>query len=195
MNTVDDVLRRNLGQTLTPELITGILVAVGPPELEAAIPPRPIPASPVSGYAPSSRTLVLDDHARVADWVAQRVGCSVHTWAGYVGIGLEQNGDLIAGVVIEGYNGVNAYIHVAGVGRQWLNRAMLFTVFDYAFHQLGLRRLTGIVAADNVDALRFDQHLGFEVEAVMRDAVPSGDAYILVMRPETCRYLRRSHGQ
>lgn len=198
MDTLDTILRRNLGQVLTPELITGILHAAGPPELEAALPTVAAPATPHVPHwvPPSARRLVIDEHARVAEWVAERAGCSAHAWAGYVGIGVEQDGDLLAGVVLESFTGSNANIHVAGVGRHWLNRALLFTVFDYAFNQLGLRRLTGYVQVNNIDALRFDTHLGFAQEAVIHDGTPSGDVIVLAMYSETCRYLRRpAHGQ
>lgn len=201
MDTLDIILRRNLGQVLTPELIAGILHAAGPPELEAALPTLAVPADPqippwAARWDTESRYLVIDDHTRVAQWVAERAGCSAHAWAGYVGIGVEQAGELLGGVVLESFTGSNANIHVAGVGRHWLNRALLFTVFDYAFNQLGLRRLTGYVQANNTNALRFDTHLGFVQEAIIRDGAPSGDVIVLAMYPETCRYLRRpAHGQ
>lgn len=198
MDTLDNILRRNLGQVLTPELVAGILQSAGPPELEAALPVRGAPTDPqIPAWAPPShRRLVIDEHARIAQWVAERAGCDVHAWAGYVCIGVEQGDDLVAGVVLESFTGSNANIHVAGVGRHWLNRALLFTVFDYAFNQLGLRRLTGYVQANNANALRFDTHLGFVPEAVIRDGAPSGDVIVLAMYPETCRYLRRpTHGQ
>jgi RimJ/RimL family protein N-acetyltransferase len=132
---------------------------------------------------------VLDEHARVAAWVAEQAGCSVHAWAGYACIGLEIDGRLTAGVVLESFTGRGANIHVAGMGKYWLNRDLLYSIFHYCFNVLHLKRLTGLVPASNHAALAFDQHIGFRVEATLPDGAADGDLVILCMRPEDCRYL------
>ncbi len=190
MTTLNTLLWRNQGQTLTPELIVGIqanfdeCLATGEPPL------------PVHGHweaapnlRPSSKTLVLDQHERVAQWVAERTGCSTHAWAGFGCLGLEEHGELVAGVVMESYTGRNANVHVAGVGRNWLNKNMLLTCFIYCFNYLGLKRLTGLVPASNKEALAFDLHLGFKHEFTMIDGAKDGDLEVLVMRREDCRFL------
>jgi RimJ/RimL family protein N-acetyltransferase len=81
-------------------------------------------------------------------------------------------------------------MHVAAVeGKRWLNRAYLRACFAYPFVQLGCRRITGMVAADNEAALRLDFHLGFEYETQLKDALPSGDLLLLVMWREKCRWI------
>lgn len=150
----------------------------------AGIVPRGIPSEP-----PAQDRLLTSEHARVAAWVAERAGCSHHAWAEYTTIGLERDGELVGGVVFESFTGTNANIHVAGSGPYWMTRTFLFAVFDYAFNQLGLKRLTGYVEAANARALDFDRKLGFIDEAVLRDAVPSGDVIILCMRREDCRFI------
>ena len=189
------ILHRNQGQVLTPELIAGIVLATQQEErLAAALPPIALPSGYVPSFPlrPSDKRLVLDDHPRVAAFVAQQAGCEM-TWAGYFGIGLEQDGELVAGVILESYTGRNANIHVAGIGKHWLNRNFLLTVFDFCFNRLGLQRLTGLVEADNAAALRFDTHLGFRLEYTMPDGGRHGDCHILVMRREDCRYLPEVH--
>ena len=185
------ILHRNQGQVLTPELIAGIVLATQQEErLAAALPPIALPSGYVPSFPlrPSDKRLVLDNHPRVAAFVAQQAGCEM-TWAGYFGIGLEQDGELVAGVILESYTGRNANIHVAGLGKHWLNRNFLLTVFDFCFNRLGLQRLTGLVEADNAAALRFDTHLGFRLEYTMPDGGRHGDCHILVMRREDSRYL------
>jgi RimJ/RimL family protein N-acetyltransferase len=54
---------------------------------------------------------------------------------------------------------------------------------------LKLKRLTGLVPASNAAALRFDQHIGFQVEATLADGAKDGDLIVLRMRREDCRYL------
>jgi RimJ/RimL family protein N-acetyltransferase len=146
--------------------------------------PRGIPIDP-----PEQDQLITDQHGRVAAWVAARAGCSEHAWAEYTTIGLEREGELVGGVVFESFTGTNANIHVAGSGPFWMTRAFLFAVFDYAFNQLKLKRLTGYVEAANERALDFDRKLGFVDEAVLKDAMPSGDVVILCMRAEHCRFI------
>jgi RimJ/RimL family protein N-acetyltransferase len=200
MTTLADILWRNEGQRLTPELIVGLLHGAEyllesrpPPEvLSTASIPLPISGDWVAApnLRESNKRLVLDEHVRVAEWVAQQTGCSAAGWAGYVCLGLEdERGMLIAGVVLESYNGRNANVHIAGIGRQWLNRNMMMTFFHYCFNHLKLTRLTGLVPASNAAALAFDEHVGFKREAVLVDGAADGDLHVLVMRRSDCRYL------
>lgn len=189
--TLNEILWNNRGQVLTPELIVGIQANFDE-SLATGEPPIPVPGDWVEApnLRPSNKRLVLDQHERVANWVAARADCGVHAWAGYVCLGLEDEaGDLVAGVVLESYNGRNANIHIAGIGRYWLNRQMLVTFFNYAFRHLKLERLTGLVPASNQQALAFDLHAGFQHEATLKGAAKDGDLEILVMRREDCRYL------
>lgn len=172
-------LQARLGDTVTPALIADVTN-----EIAAALPPRALPE-------PEPAALITDQHARIADWVATRTGCDAHTWAGYVCFGLERDGELRVGVVFEGFTGTNANIHVAAASAHAFTRAFFDVVFGYAFNQLKLKRLTGLVASRNHAALKFDRHLGFEVDAVLKDGCEDGDVVVLVMRPETCRFLRR----
>ena len=191
------LLWRNEGSRLTPELIVGLLHGAAYLEQQAlstATVPEPVPGDWVAApnLRESHKRLVLDQHQRVAEWVANQTGCSAEAWAGYACLGLEnEQGKLIAGVVLEGYNERNANVHVAGIGRHWLNRNMLTTFFHYCFNHLGLMRLTGLVPASNVEALAFDEHVGFRHEYTMSDGAKDGDLHILVMRREDCRFLPR----
>jgi RimJ/RimL family protein N-acetyltransferase len=190
MTPLNQLLWRNQGQVLTPELIVGIQASFDEC-LVTGEPPVPVPGDWVAAphLRPSSKTLVLDQHERVAQWVAERAGCSAHAWAGYVCLGLEEAGELVAGVVMESFTGRSANMHVAGVGRNWLNRNMLQTCFIYAFDHLGLQRLTGLVPASNTAALAFDLHLGFRHEYTLVDGAKDGDLHILCMRRADCRFL------
>jgi len=181
-----DILWRNQGNVLTPELITGLLYA---DRLVTCEVPIAIQGDWVAKQAGSR--LVLDQHERVAKWVAEQTDCSDHAWAGYVCLGMEDaTGELVAGIVLESYNGVNANVHIAGIGKNWMSKNMLLTFFIYTFNHLKLIRLTGLVAASNKTALDFDYHVGFKHEATLKDAAVDGDMEVLVMRREDCRFLR-----
>lgn len=137
---------------------------------------------------------IVCDAERIGLWVCERAGGSWTPGRGQA-IGLEQDGELIAGVLYEDFNGANVLMHVAGTGRRWLTREFLHVAFWYPFEQLGCKRVTGIVPSVNADALRFDTHLGFQLEATLKDAYPGGDLLVLVMRREDCRFLGAEYGQ
>jgi hypothetical protein len=187
-----EILWRNQGQALTPELIVGVLHGAQYADtLATGEVPEALSGNWVvpNGLRPSSKRLVINEHERVAEWVANQAGCSAKAWAGYVCLGLEDAGELVAGVVLESFTGRGVNIHVAGIGKNWLNRNMLITCFSYCFNQLKLKRLTGLTPASNTTALEFNKHLGFEVEYIMPDGAKDGDLVIQVMRPENCRFL------
>ncbi|WP_174549076.1 GNAT family N-acetyltransferase [Roseateles chitosanitabidus] len=105
-------------------------------------------------------------------------------------IGLRRDGELVAGVIFEGFNGRNLWMHVASKpGRRWLNREYLSACFRYAFVDCGVERVSGYVEASNLDARRFDEALGFKEEARLKGAAQDGgDVILYVMRREDCRY-------
>lgn len=186
MDTLEQFLTENVGQLLTPDLAKTIMSLV--PRLATS--ENLGICQPQDAVAPDYPRLITNESKRFIDWVAKQVW-SV-PWSSAYGMGLiDKNGDILCGVVLEDYNKVSASIHVAGVGKYWLNKHFLYSVFDYTFNQLKLKRLTGLVAQGNDAALRFDLGLGFKVEAVLKDAHQDGDIYLLVMRPEDCRYLNQ----
>lgn len=105
-------------------------------------------------------------------------------------IGLRRGGELVAGVLYEGINPHNLWMHVAGSpGRRWLCRGFLRAAFAYPFHVCGVRRVSGYVDASNMDARRFNEHVGFREEARLHGAASDGgDVLIYVMYREGCRY-------
>ena len=106
-------------------------------------------------------------------------------------IGLERDGALVAGVIYEGFNGSNIWMHVAAEpGARWMTKDYLRYCFKYPFDELGVSRISGYVNASNLIARRFDEHLGFEPEAVLKGAAPDGgDVIIYVMWRRNCRYV------
>lgn len=135
------------------------------------------------------RRLVLDQQERVAEFVRVLIP-HVESWGDwYAAIGLESDGDLVSGVVYNLYSGSNIAMHVAGVGPHWLSRSYLRAAFRYPFVQLGCRRVTGLVPASNAAARRFDEHIGFQREGLMRHALPDDDIIVYGLLREDCRWL------
>lgn len=126
---------------------------------------------------------------RVSRWVAERID---EEFIGKVNtLGLEEDGKLIAGVVFNQYTGPGIMAHVAAdPTKRWMNRDFLYRAFAYPFIQLECRRVTGLVRVDNLPAQKFDEHLGFKREGVLRQACDDGsDLIVYGMLREECRWL------
>lgn len=136
------------------------------------------------------KTTIYGQDARVVDFVTSHVD-DLEFSGGVNTLGVEQDGELIAGVVFESYTGSSISLHVAALeGRNWLSKEFLFRVFAYPFLQLECNRVTGLVRADNEKAQKFDEHLGFVKEGVMRRGATDGTDYIIYgMLKEECRWL------
>jgi RimJ/RimL family protein N-acetyltransferase len=109
-------------------------------------------------------------------------------------IGIEAEGELRAACIFEGFTGYDCRVHIAtaGTGRD-LTKDYFIACFSYPFIQLGLSRLTGLVPSQNDQALRFDLHLGFQVEGRLREALPGQDIVVLGMLRRECRFIPRQY--
>ena len=136
------------------------------------------------------KTVIYGQGQRVIDWVAPRVDEGPSEFAGAKAIGIEQDGELIGGVLYTHFTGASVSMHVAGEGKRWMTRDFLWRAFAYPFVQLRCRRVTGLVRADNIAAQRFDEHLGFRREGLIREATDDGcDLVVYGMLKRECRYL------
>jgi L-amino acid N-acyltransferase YncA len=133
--------------------------------------------------------LVFDDKHRVGDWVAEQVDHQAR-WGDFYAMGVERDGQIIAGAVVNNYNGANATAHIAVARHTRLLIPLLQNMCDYVFNQCKLKRLTGMVPTNEPDTIAFDKHLGFEEEFVMKDGAPGADMMVLVMWPHNCRWLQ-----
>ncbi len=135
------------------------------------------------------KRIITDRSADIVKWVAQKIG--EKDIALSYGAGLEMDGKLVAGVVFAGKTDTNVHMHVASDGtRRWMTPEYLGFCFAYPFFHLKCERVTGHVRADNLDAQRFDEHLGFIREGRLRRACADGtDLIIYGMLKEECRFL------
>lgn len=106
------------------------------------------------------------------------------------GIVLRRDGEVIAAALYVEFNGVNVFVHLAGLpGRRWLNREFLYWALQYPFVQLGAKRITGWVESTNTDSIRFCEHIGCKREATLSGAGQHGqDVYLYVLYQKDCRY-------
>jgi RimJ/RimL family protein N-acetyltransferase len=136
------------------------------------------------------KSVVYGQDARVLKWVGERIG-ELEFSPGAIGIGLEEDGELIAGVVFSMYTKASISMHVAAIpGKRWMTKEYLWRVFAYPFIQLNCNRVTGFVREDNLVAQKFDEHIGFKREGLIRKGAVDGTNFILYgMLKEECRWL------
>jgi hypothetical protein len=100
------------------------------------------------------------------------------------------DGELLGGVIYESMISNCLFMHQAGFSKNWLSPEMLWLIFDYPFNQLRMGKVCGTVPSSKLELVEFNQRLGFEVEARIKDAYKDGDLVIMTMRREACRWLR-----
>jgi len=97
-----------------------------------------------------------------------------------------------ATVLYTDHDRVGVRMQVAGVGH-WLSRTALAVFFGYPFQDLGVRRVTGLVAKRNKKARNLNEKLGFVQEGCLRQALFNGDSYIIYgMLRDECRWLKEA---
>lgn len=136
------------------------------------------------------KRIVWGEPERVARWVEKRV-IETGKFEGYSAIGLENDGELVAGVVYDYHTGPSVNASIASDGsRRWLNPAYLAAIFCYPFRQLGCNRITVFVRTDNHDSQRFVTHLGFKQEGRLRAACADGsDVIVYGILKDECRFI------
>lgn len=111
----------------------------------------------------------------------------------YTAIGvINDNRELIAGVIFNEYRPpVDIRENFAAVDKSWATRPILKHLFAYPFIHLGVRRMTGIIGADNNASIRLTEKLGFKLEGRARQAMDDGqDALIYGMLKEECPWIK-----
>ena len=97
---------------------------------------------------------------------------------------------LTSGVLFTNSNKFSSEIHVASFKPNWSSKELLYFTFFYAFKHRKWRKLFGRIPDDNRSALRFDLHLGFFVEAYLKDVYGVGIGLVIVsMYDFQCKHL------
>lgn len=137
--------------------------------------------------------LVADPQAVLYDWLNKRVGLAWST--DFRAIGRVVGKELVGVVGYNGFTGTSCQMHMAGDGKHWISKALIHKAFELPFVQWKLNCVIGLVPSGNADALVIDKKLGFQEVAKIDGAHPDGSLHILIMKRESCRWLRGEHGQ
>lgn len=102
----------------------------------------------------------------------------------------DRDDTLMGGVLYTDFHApASCQIHVASFQKKWLNREMLWIIFDYAFSQV--EKLVAPLRGDNEIAIAFDEHMGFKLETRVEDTFPGNvPTLIYGMYKEDCKFLK-----
>ena len=93
----------------------------------------------------------------------------------------------------DGFVGKTCQIHVVNRKKKYTPRALLKAVFEYPFEKIGIEILLGVVNSKNLEAMKYDQNLGFkEVNRFEGMHEDGGDIVLFAMKKEDCRFIRSS---
>ena len=122
-------------------------------------------------------------------WLARQTGFEWVPGKGST-IGLLELGvGPVAATYFESFNGASILMHCAGIGKKWLNREFLWYSFYYPFEELGVRKIISPVESSNTECVKFIKHIGFRLEATLKDASPQGDLNLYTLCREDCKWL------
>lgn len=121
--------------------------------------------------------------------IADAAQCPFHALHDVSIARLDDQGELLGGVIFTAYTGHSIHMHMAGFRDKWASRDLIWCVFDYPFNQLGCKRVFGQVPETNRKALEIDLKLGFKIVTHIDDVFPDGGVYVLSMTRDDCRWL------
>lgn len=127
-------------------------------------------------------TIKIVDDERVAAFVSEKL--DVQFLPPYTTIGLERDGDIIAGALFNCFEGYDVHMSVAGHG--W-TKGFLADVGHYVFDVLKCERLTALTEQPKV--VQLAERLGGQVEGLMRNHFgPQRDAFVVGILKEDYRF-------
>lgn len=87
------------------------------------------------------------------------------------------------------FSGKSCQMHIAGTGKLWMTRELLYAAFDYPFRQLDYSVVLGVTDSSNADAIHLNNRLGFTEFYRVQHGHPSGDLVMFEMRKPDCKWL------
>ena len=120
-------------------------------------------------------------------WAISRIP-HVHSWPqGAVTLAQINCGQIEGVAIYTDYTPCNVNMHC--VLEKRLTRESLRAVYRYPFIQLGVRRITALIAWRNLKSRKLAQNAGFEWEGLMRHGIEDDDLCVYGLLKEDCRYL------
>lgn len=135
------------------------------------------------------KEVVYSPTEEMLTWATARGGIKFRDDAAVIGVRSDEG--LHGVVVFDSFTTTGCWVSVVSDrGRKWITRELIIKVFAYPFIQLGYPRLNSFVSVNNADAIRFNEHFGFQREGVLREAGEKGEDLIVYgMLRRECRWL------
>ena len=113
-------------------------------------------------------TPFFDD--RVAQWVAKHIPDCSRGFGNCRALGVEHNGQVVAGVVFHNWDPVSGVIELssAATDRRWMTRNVMSTVFDYVFDGLKCQLAVARTHEDNMTVRKLWKALGADEYLIPR---------------------------
>jgi RimJ/RimL family protein N-acetyltransferase len=134
-------------------------------------------------------TVIVDRQEELGRWISER---NDHKYIPDFGtyIGLENNGKIVAVAGFDTYYGESVQTHLAIDGR--INREFLWFIMYYPFDQLGVKKVIAPIRSNNQKSIRFVKHLGYELEARIKNVYPDADLLFFSALSKNKKYDRVS---
>lgn len=133
---------------------------------------------------------LIANEASSFDFVLGKIG-KIHSWMTPAkSISAWLDGRLLGAVVYDGFTPYDCNIHLAVEDSRCVTRHVLWSVFQYPFVQLGLDRVTALIAASNDASVDFCERIDFTFEGFKRRALAGEDELIYGMLKTECRWIR-----
>lgn len=102
----------------------------------------------------------------------------------------DDNCEFQAVILFNDWDEKNVNIHVASISPKWATREVLRTAFTYAFLELDVQRITGMVREKNTKARAMNLRLGFKQEGELRQYYDTGESDIIYgMTKDECKWI------
>ena len=135
-----------------------------------------------------SQLLLYGFDQQISRWVAERT--KVVNFGPAREIGVVRDGQIVAGVVYSNFREGNIEATLAITDKRWASRAVLKGLFMYPFKQLGCRRITCVIPADNTASVKLCTKLGFRIEGRCRQVFGPVDGIICGMIAADCKWIQ-----
>lgn len=129
------------------------------------------------------------------EWFCSRTGEGMGGWENASMIARVRGFRPIAVILYNHFWKPDIWMHVAGEpGTKWCSPEFIHHAFYYPFIELGCGRVTGMLGARKHTHHNLMRHLGFTPEGRIREALPTGDDFIVYgMLRRECRWIEESH--
>ena len=107
---------------------------------------------------------------------------------------LDSNGRILCVVLYSHWLESGCEMVIASSSPRWATRAFMHAAFAYPFIQMKKRRVTFIVADNNLKSLKMCHKLGATVEGKVRQWFGKNDGVVFGLLKDECKYIRETAG-